>query len=263
MMYKIQQKRNPKRVKVKVRKITDNFLTLERAKKEYGDEYIVTEEEMFGRKCICLMPKDETRAAWENESKSCCVCRENCDCENGTTATNPKQETVERENISYDSLKRKAREYYLPTPVDENSGMTFIIEENSSFIQTAKIEKDSGKIAVFRYYEDGSVKGIFDPAIIAKAVQTLYISFWEQKTACDIKVKDSFDRKKRDFYQNLYSGSYSILEIRCEDEVVKVLNGEKKVAKRCVDVEIKDNGIKVCTITFYEDGRYKIKEANK
>lgn len=119
------------------------------------------------------------------------------------------------------------------------------------------------EIAAFKYYKDGSVKEVFDPATIAYVSRTLYILFWEQKTACDIKVKDSFDQIKRNFYKNLYSGSYVILEKRCEDEVVKVLNGEKMEAKRCVDVEIKDNGIKVCNVTFYEDGRYKMKEANK
>lgn len=170
-------------------------------------------------------------------------------------------ETVEKD-ISYDSLLRIAREYYLPTPVDENSGTTFIIEENSNYILTAKIIKEKG-IAAFKYYKDGSVKEVFDPATIAYVSRTLYILFWEQKTACDIKVKDSFDQIKRNFYKNLYSGSYVILEKRCEDEVVKVLNGEKMEAKRCVDVEIKDNGIKVCNVTFYEDGRYKMKEANK
>ena len=159
---------------------------------------------------------------------------------------NPKQETVERENISYDSLKRKAREYYLPTPVDENSGLSFIIEENSLYIETVKINKEKGAIAVFRYYENGSVREIFDPVIIAKAVQTLYILFMEQKYMVDKEVNDDFDRVKNNFYKNLYSGAYFILEARRND------------VKRSVVVEIKDNGTKVCTITFYEDGSYII-----
>lgn len=229
----------PKRVKVKVR----NFMTLERAKKEYGDTHIVTEGECLGHKCICLTPKAETRAAWENAKKSC-VCRENCHCESGDKATD-NVETVEKD-ISYDSLLRIAREYYLPTPVDKNSGLSFIIEENSLYIETVKINKEKGTIAVFRYYENGSVREIIDPAIVAKAVQTLYILFMEQKYMVDKEVNDGFDRVKNNFYKNLYSGAYSILEARRND------------VKRSVVVEIKDNNIKVCTITFYEDRSYII-----
>lgn len=197
----------------------------------------------------CLTPKAETRAAWENEKKDC-VCRENCHCENDTMTPNPKIKTnnVEtfEEDISYDSLQRIAREYYLPTPVDINSGLSFIIEENSLYIETVKINKEKGTIAVFRYYENGSVREIIDPAIVAKAVQTLYILFMEQKYMVDKEVNDGFDRVKNNFYKNLYSGAYFILEARRND------------VKRSVVVEIKDNNIKVCTVMFYEDGSYRI-----
>lgn len=191
----------------------------------------------------CLTPKAETRAAWENEKKSC-VCCENCHCESGDKATD-NVETAEKD-ISYDSLQRIAREYYLPTPVDENSGTTFIIEENSLYIETLKINKEKGTIAVFRYYENGSVREIIDPAIVAKAVQTLYILFMEQKYMVDKEVNDGFDRVKNNFYKNLYSGAYFILEARRND------------VKRSVVVEIKDNNIKECTVMFYEDGSYII-----
>lgn len=81
---KTQKRKIPKRVRVKVR----NFMTLERAKKEYGDTHIVTEGECLGHKCICLTPKAETRAAWENAK--------NCHCESGDKATD-NVETVEKD----------------------------------------------------------------------------------------------------------------------------------------------------------------------